>query len=169
MLEKLVTASFHNRLVVVVVAAVICLLGGRALLSLSVDAFPDTTPVQVQVNTVASELGPEEIERQITFPVETAISGIPGLDNVRSVSKFGFSQVVATFEDGTSIYDARQLVLERINSVGLPEGIERPSLGPIATGLGEVFHYIVHSPTRSLEELRTMHDWVVRPELLRVP
>jgi cobalt-zinc-cadmium resistance protein CzcA len=169
MLEKLVTASFHNRLVVVVVAAVICLLGGRALLSLSVDAFPDTTPVQVQVNTVASELGPEEIERQITFPVETAISGIPGLSNVRSMSKFGFSQVVATFEDGTSIYDARQLVLERINSVGLPEGIERPSLGPIATGLGEVFHYIVHSPTRSLEELRTMHDWVVRPELLRVP
>jgi cobalt-zinc-cadmium resistance protein CzcA len=169
MLQRLVAASLHNRLVVVVFTVLVCILGTRALLSLSIDAFPDTTPVQVQINTVAAELSPEEIEFQITFPVETAISGIPGLSNVRSVSKFGFSQVVATFEDGTSIYDARQLVLERINSVNLPQGIERPTLGPIATGLGEVFHYILHSPSRSLEELRTLHDWVVRPELRRVP
>ena len=169
MLERLLNLSFENRPVVLVLAALALFGGARALLSLPVDAFPDTTPVQVQVNTVASELGPEEVERQITFPVETAISGLPGLADVRSVSKFGFSQVVATFEDGTSIYDARQLVLERINSVLLPEGIARPTLGPIATGLGEVFHYTLSSSTRSLEELRTLHDWVVRPELRRVP
>jgi cobalt-zinc-cadmium resistance protein CzcA len=171
MLERIVSASLKNRLIVVTVFAVATLLGARALLTLPIDAFPDTTPVQVQINTVASALGPEEIERQITFPVETAISGLPGLANVRSVSKFGFSQVVATFDDETSIYDARQLILERIGAVSLPPGIDRPALGPIATGLGEVFHYIVHSPdgSRSLEELRTLHDWIVRPELRRVP
>ena len=169
MLERLVNLSFEHRPVVLALAALALFGGVRALVTLPVDAFPDTTPVQVQINTVASELGPEEVERQISFPVETAISGLPGLANVRSVSKFGFSQIVATFEDETSVYDARQLVLERINSVRLPEGIERPSLGPIATGLGEVFHYVLSSPTRSLEELRTLHDWVIRPELRRVP
>lgn len=169
MLQRLLTLSFEHRPLVLVLAGLALFGGVRALLTLPVDAFPDTTPIQVQINTVASELGPEEVERQITFSVETAIAGLPGLSNVRSVSKFGFSQVVATFEDGTSVYDARQLVLERINSVQLPEGIERPSLGPIATGLGEVFHYTLSSSTRSLEELRTLHDWVVKPELRRVP
>jgi hypothetical protein len=157
-------------LVVSVLFLVAALLGVRALLTLPVDAFPDTTPVQVQINTVAPALNPEEIERQITFPVETGISGLPGLENVRSISKFGFSQVVATFDDGTSIYDARQLILERLGTVRLPEGIEPPSLGPIATGLGEVFHYIVRSPdaSQSLSELRTIHDWIIKPELRRV-
>jgi len=171
MLERLVEASFRNRLVVSVVFLLAMLVGVRALLTLPVDAFPDTTPVQVQINTVAPALNPEEIERQITFPVETSISGLPGLENVRSISKFGFSQVVATFDDRTSIYDARQLILERLGTVRLPGGIEPPSLGPIATGLGEVFHYIVRSPdsSRTLSELRTIHDWIVKPELTRVP
>lgn len=169
MLERLVTLSFEHRPVVLALAAIACFGGLRAFLTLPIDAFPDTTPVQVQINTVASELGPEEIERQITFPVETAISGLPGLDNVRSVSKFGFSQVVVTFDDRVTVNDARQSILERVSSVALPEGIERPSLGPIATGLGEIFHYTMDSSTRSLDELRTLHDWVVRPELLRVP
>jgi len=170
MLQRLVEGSFKNRLVVSVLFLVAALLGVRALLTLPVDAFPDTTPVQVQINTVAPVLNPEEIERQITFPVETGISGLPGLENVRSISKFGFSQVVATFDDGTSIYDARQLILERLGTVRLPEGIEPPSLGPIATGLGEVFHYIVRSPdaSQSLSELRTIHDWIIKPELRRV-
>lgn len=138
---------------------------------LPVDAFPDTTPVQVQINTVAPALNPEEIEQQITLPIELSIGGLPGLSNVRSVSKFGFSQVVATFDDETETIDARQYVFERINSVELPAGIERPQLGPIATGLGEIFHYIVRSenPDRSLEELRTIHDWVVKPELRKTP
>jgi len=170
MLQRLVEGSFKNRLVVSVLFLVAALLGVRALLTLPVDAFPDTTPIQVQINTVAPALNPEEIERQITFPVETGISGLPGLQNVRSISKFGFSQVVATFDDGTSIYDARQLILERLGTVRLPEGIEAPSLGPIATGLGEVFHYIVRSPdgSQNLTELRTLHDWIIKPELRRV-
>jgi cobalt-zinc-cadmium resistance protein CzcA len=170
MLERLIAGSFRNRLVVSVIFLVATVLGVRALFTLAVDAFPDTTPIQVQINTVAPSFNPEEIERQITFPVETAISGLPGLDNVRSVSKFGFSQVVAIFDDRTSIYDARQLILERLGTVRLPDGIEPPSLGPITTGLGEVFHYIVWSPdsSRSLTDLRTIHDWIIKPELRRV-
>jgi len=171
MLERFVESSLKNRLVISTLFLVVVLLGFRALFGLAVDAFPDTTPIQVQINTVASALNPEEIERQITFPVEIAVAGLPGLVNVRSVSKFGFSQVVATFDDQTSIYDARQLILERLRAVQLPEGIELPSLGPIATGLGEVFHYVLRSPDSSLTltELRTIHDWIVKPELRRVP
>ncbi|MDH3216354.1 MAG: CusA/CzcA family heavy metal efflux RND transporter [Candidatus Krumholzibacteria bacterium] len=170
MLERLVASLFRNRVVVSVLFLVAALIGVRALLTLPVDAFPDTTPVQVQINTVAPALNPEEIERQVTFPVETGISGLPGLENVRSISKFGFSQVVATFDDRTTIYDARQLILERLRTVRLPEGIEPPSLGPIATGLGEVFHYIVRSPDASLSlaDLRTLHDWIIKPELRRI-
>jgi len=136
----------------------------------AVDAFPDTTPVQVQINTVAPALNPAEIEQQITLPLELAISGLPGLVNVRSVSKFGFAQVVATFDDDTHVYDARQLVMERVASVAIPSGIERPTLGPISTGLGEVFHYTLSSTSqdRTLDELRTLHDWVVKPELRKV-
>jgi len=153
------------------VTTLLCGLGVWRLTMLPVDAFPDTTPVQVQINTVAPALNPEEIEQQITLPIELSIGGLPGLINVRSTSKFGFSQVVATFDDSTDIVDARQYVFERINAVELPEGIERPQLGPIATGLGEIFHYVVRSrdPNRTLEELRTIHDWVVKPELRKVP
>lgn len=170
MLAKLIEFSLKNRLLVVVVFVIAAGLGVWRLTQLPVDAFPDTTPIQVQINTVAPALNPEEIEQQITLPVELSIGGLPGLVNVRSVSKFGFSQVVATFDDGTPITDARQYVFERINAVELPEGIERPQLGPIATGLGEIFHYIVRSedPSRTLEELRTLHDWVVKPELRKV-
>lgn len=171
MLARLVDFSLKNRLLITLLFLVICVLGLWRLSMLPVDAFPDTTPVQVQINTVAPALNPEEIEQQITLPIELSIGGLPGLVNVRSVSKFGFSQVVATFDDATDIIDARQYVFERINAVELPERIERPQLGPIATGLGEVFHYLVRSdsPYRTLEELRTIHDWVIKPELRKVP
>ncbi len=170
MLNKMIDFSLNNKLLVMVLCAVCVGAGLRAMWQTSVDAFPDTTPVQVQVNTNAPALNPAEIEQQITLPVELAISGLPGLTNVRSVSKFGFSQIVATFDDDTHIYDARQLILERLGSVELPEGIERPQLGPISTGLGEVFHYLVRSenPECTLDELRTLHDWVVKPELRKV-
>jgi len=110
----------------------------------------------VQINTVAPSLGPEEIEKQLTMPVELAVSGLPHLVSVRSISKFGLSQVVVTFSDDMPIYDSRQLVMERLAAVELPEGIERPELGPISTGLGEVFHYVLRSdnPQRTLDELR---------------
>jgi cobalt-zinc-cadmium resistance protein CzcA len=155
--------------VVLAAWAGIAVLGGLAFWRLPLDAFPDTTPVQVQVNTVAPALSPLEIERQITFPVEQAISGLRGLDEVRSVSRFGLSQVTAIFEDGTDIYLARQVVMERLQGVALPAGIERPQLGPVATGLGEVFHYLVTGEGKSLAELRTVQDWVVKPQLRSVP
>jgi heavy metal efflux system protein len=171
MLNWLIQFSLRNRLLVCLFSAVLVGLGIAAMSRLPIDAFPDTTPVQVQINTVAPSLNPLEIEQQITLFVELSIGGLPGLHNVRSVSKFGFSQVVATFDDSVSIYLARQLVSERINALELPEGIGRPQLGPIATGLGEVFHYLVttDNTNRTLTELRELHDWVIKPEMRKVP
>ncbi len=171
MLNWLINFSLRNRLLICLLSVILIAVGGWSLARLNIDAFPDTTPVQVQVNTVAPSLNPLEVEQQITLPIELAIGGLPGLENVRSVSKFGFAQVVATFDEHTSIYLARQLVGERLQSVELSEGISKPELGPIATGLGEVFHYVIRSdnPERTLTELRELHEWVVKPELRKVP
>ncbi len=105
------------------------------------------------------------------MPVELEISGLPGLASVRSVSKFGLSQVVATFDDDTEITTARQYVSERLLTVELPDGVGTPQMGPISTGLGEIFHYVIRSSDgkRSLEQLRTIHDWIIKPELRKVP
>lgn len=169
MLNWLITWSLKNRFLVIVGALLFAGLGLIALRQLDIDAFPDTTPAQVQINTTAPALSPEEVERQISFPVEQSLSGVPKLENLRSVSKFGFSQVVATFADGTDIYFARQLVAERLATVELSTGIPRPQMGPIATGLGEVFHYIVRSDRHDITELRTLHDWTIKPALRAVP
>jgi len=170
MLNWLVQTPLKNRAMVAILAAVLILLGTRSMLHLPIDAFPDTTPVQVQINATVPALNAEEAEAQVTIPVELAIGGLPGLENVRSVSKFGLSQVVATFNDQTSIYRARQLVTERLQTVELPPGVDRPQLGPISTGLGEVFHYVVRSdnPNRTLTELREIQDWEVKPQLRKV-
>jgi heavy metal efflux system protein len=170
MLNKIIDFSLNNRVLVLFMFAAILLLGVWVMWQTPVDAFPDTTPLQVQINTNAPALNAAEIETQITFPVETAISGLPGLLEVRSISKFGLSQVVATFDDETDIYNARQFILERLQTVDLPEEIEQPSLGPIATGLGEIFHYIVTGSTEEHtgEYLRTLHHWLIKPELLKV-
>jgi cobalt-zinc-cadmium resistance protein CzcA len=172
MLNWIIGWSLRNRLLVLLGTIAFIVWGGYALSHLPIDAFPDTTPVQVQINTVAPALSPEEIEQQITQPVEVAISGLPRLSNVRSVSKFGLSQVTVTFEDSTDIYFARQLLNERLTTVELPEGIERPEMGPVATGLGEVFHYVVigkgETPA-SLTELTTVQEWLIAPQLRQVP
>lgn len=168
-LNRIINWSLAHRWVVLGLFIAFAVFGLLAASQLNIDAFPDTTPVQVQVNTVAPALSPEEVERQITMPIEQAISGLPDLKNVRSISKFGLSQVVVTFEDGVEIYFARRLVSERLGSVELPTGIDRPEMGPVATGLGEVFHYIVTSDTRDLTELRTIQDWVIKPALRTVP
>ncbi len=170
MLNWIITTSLKNRMAVAIVAVLLVLVGGRSLTNLPVDAFPDTTPVQVQINTTVPALNAEEAESQVTIPVELAIGGLPGLVNIRSVSKFGLSQVVATYDDATSIFRARQLITERLQTVELPAGIPRPQLGPISTGLGEVFHYVVRSinTNRTLSELREMQDWVVKPQLRKV-
>lgn len=169
MLNAIINWSLRNRFIVVVATLLFAGLGGMALRDLDIDAFPDTTPVQIQINTVAPSLSPEEVEREITFPVEQALGGLPNLQNTRSVSKFGFSQVVVTFADTTPIFLARQLVGERLASVRLPAGIAPPEMGPIATGLGEVFHYVLSSDVLDLTELRTLHDWTVKPALRAVP
>jgi cobalt-zinc-cadmium resistance protein CzcA len=147
---------------------VIVATGLASLSRLPIDAFPDTTPVQVQINTNAPALSPLEIEQQITFPIEQEIGGLPGLEDVRSISKFGLSQVTVTFQEGTDIYFARQLVMERLQTVELPAGTGRPEMGPVATGLGEIFHYLVRSDRHSLMELTTLHDWVIKPRLRSV-
>src|SRR5262245_16395451 len=171
MLNAIIDGSLKNRFVVLLLSALLIIVGARSAARLPLDAFPDTTPVQVQINTVAPELSPEEVERLITFPLEYAMGGLKGLSELRSVSKFGFSQVVAIFEDGTDIYFARQQINERLGEAKLPEGLARPKMGPVATGPGEVYHYLItsRSPEVDLTELRTLQDWVIRPRLLRVP
>ncbi len=168
MLNWIIDFSLRHRLLVILGAVALAVLGGISLRYLDIDAFPDTTPVQVQINTVAPALGPEEVEQQITFPIEQAIGGLPRLEQLRSVSKFGLSQVVVIFADGTDIYFARQLINERLGTVELPQNIERPKMGPVATGLGEVFHYVVTGQGNDLTDLRTIHDWVIRPKLRTV-
>jgi cobalt-zinc-cadmium resistance protein CzcA len=171
MLNTLIDSSLKNRFVVLLLAGILVTVGIRAATRLPLDAFPDTTPVQVQVNTIVPELSPEEVERLVTFPVEYAMGGLKGLDEVRSVSKFGLSQVVLIFSDDTDIYFARQQISERLGEVDLIEGTARPTMGPVATGLGEVYHYLLssESPEYDLSELRTLQDWVIRPRLRRVP
>jgi cobalt-zinc-cadmium resistance protein CzcA len=168
-LNALISFSLKNRFVVLLLAVLLVYVGVQSAVELPLDAFPDTTPNQVQLNTVAPALSPEEIERQVTLPVELSLGGLKGLREIRSISKFGLSQVVAIFDDDVDIYFARQQINERLNDVKLPGGIPRPALGPVATGLGEVYHYYLTSSSHTLAELREAQDWVVRPRLMRVP
>jgi cobalt-zinc-cadmium resistance protein CzcA len=169
MLSRVIEWSLGHRLLVVLLSIALAIAGVFAFLRLPLDAFPDTTPVQVQVNTVAPALAPLELERQATAPIEQALGGLRGLREVRSSTRFGLSQVTAIFEDGTDVYLARQLVSERLSEVELPAGMGRPRLGPVATGLGEVFHYTLSSDEQSLAELRALHDWEIKPRLRSVP
>jgi len=169
MLNWIIDVSLRNRNLVLVFAVLLIATGVYSLRELSFDAFPDATDVMVQVNTVAPSLSPVEIEQQISAKVEQAMGGLPNLKLVRSMSRFGLSQVILVFEEGTDLYLARSQVLERLQAVELPEGIERPAMGPIATGLGEIYHYLVSAPGGDLTESRILHDWVIKPQLLSVP
>jgi cobalt-zinc-cadmium resistance protein CzcA len=169
MLSAVITWSLNHRFMVLAITLVVIIMGAAALQRLNIDAYPDTTPVLVQVNTNAPSLAPVEIEQQVTFPVEQVLTGLSGLSEVRSISRFGLSVVTAIFEDGVDLFRARQMVSERLLAVSLPEGIDRPELGPITSGLGEVFHYVVTGPGHTLEELTTIHDWLIKPQLASVP
>jgi cobalt-zinc-cadmium resistance protein CzcA len=173
MLNRIVDFSLRQRWLILAAAAVIAALGVFNYHRLPIDAVPDITNVQVQINTEAPGYSPLEAEQRVTFPIENALAGLPHLEYTRSLSRYGLSQVTAIFADGTDIYFARQLIAERVNEVRarLPAGLE-PSLGPIATGLGEIFMYTVtseagsaHTPT----DLRTVQDWIIRPQLRRTP
>ena len=179
MLARTIGFSIRQRWFVLAVVALFCAIGVWSATKLPIDAVPDITNVQVQINTEAEGYSPLESEQRVTFPVETAIAGIPNLDYTRSVSRYGLSQVTVVFKDGTDIYFARQLVNERLQAVKsqLPPGIE-PTMGPIATGLGEIFMYSVEPKPGAKKpdgsewtpmDLRTLNDWVVRPQMRTVP
>ncbi|MCJ8345431.1 CusA/CzcA family heavy metal efflux RND transporter [bacterium] len=169
MLNFIISWSLRNRFMVLLGAMIVCFFGMYSITKLSIDAFPDITPVQVQINTTAPTLTPTEIEQQVTYLVERSISGLPNLSNVRSISKYGFSQIVVTFDEGTDIYFARQLVSEKIQNLSMPIGIESPKLGPVSTGLGEVFHYLIKGKGHTLQELTTIHNWIIKPRLESIP
>jgi cobalt-zinc-cadmium resistance protein CzcA len=173
MLSKLVDSALRNKLIVVLF--VIAVMGGgyRSYKKLPVDAFPDVSPALVQVFTVTSGLGPEEVEKFVTFPVEASMSGLPKVEEIRSVSNFGLSVVSVYFEEGTDIYFARQVVGERLTEAreSIPEGFGDPEMGPISTGQGLILYYNLIDTTGeySLTEMRTLQDWVVKFNLQTVP
>jgi len=177
-IESLVREALKQRLIVAVIAAVLFFFGLDAARKLSVDAFPDVTNVQVQIATEAPGRSPEEVERFATVPLEVAMTGLPGLEEMRSLNKPGLSLITLVFNDKTDVYFARQLVMERLLEVGsrLPQGIA-PVLGPVSTGLGEVYQYTLDRPddgdrTLTEDELmqrRVAQDWVVRPLLRSIP
>lgn len=171
MLNKIVDWSINNRLFVVLATIALVIVGVYSTLTLPIDAVPDITTKQVVVNASAPALGPAEVERQITQPLEIALSGIPKATDMRSISQFGLSQITLEFEDGTDVYWARQLVGERLNEAreSLPSGIDPPEMAPIATGLGELFYVFVESDKHSLMERRSILDWQIKPRLRTVP
>ncbi len=175
MLERIIRLAIAHRWLVLLLALGLAGLGLWSYQRLPIDATPDITNVQVQINTEAPGYSPLEAEQRLTYPIETALAGLARLDYTRSISRYGLSQVTAVFEDGTDIYFARQQVAERLQTAKgqLPTGVE-PSLGPVATGLGEIFMYTVEGEPGALSpsgkpwtptELRTLQDWVVRPQL----
>ena len=173
MLSQLISFSLRHRWLVLIAVAGVSALGLYNYQQLPIDAVPDITNIQVQINTEAPGYSPLEAEQRITFPIETAMAGIPRLDYTRSISRYGLSQVTVVFKDGTDIYWARQLINERLTEVRdrLPRGIE-PRMGPIATGLGEIFMYTVSAQEGSVHspmDLRTIQDWIVRPQLRNTP
>jgi heavy metal efflux system protein len=173
MINALIRFSVSQRLLVLMMVAILIVAGIYSLQRLPIDAVPDVTNVQVQVLTAAPSLAPLEIERQITFPVEVAMSGLPDIEEIRSVSKFGLSAVTVVFDDSVDTYFARQLVLERLSQAReqIPENIGSPEMGPISTGLGEIYQYELKANGNSHDatELRTIQDWSVRRQLLGVP
>jgi len=179
MIEKLLQFAIARRGLVMVLALVMAALGVHNYTRLPIDAVPDITNVQVIVNVPAPGYTPLEAEQRVSFPMETAMSGLPKLSYTRSLARYGLAQVTVVFEDGTDIYFARQQVAERMNAARsqLPEGLE-PTMGPIATGLGEIFMFTVDAEPGAKNQdgsmmtptdLRSVHDWIIRPQLLRVP
>ena len=174
MIHWLVSFSLRQRAIVLLATTILIGVGLWSALRLPIDAVPDITNIQVQVNTEVPALAPEEIEKLVTFPIETEMAGLPGMTELRSLSKYGLSQVTMVFEDGSDVYLLRQLVSERLQTVqeSLPEGLS-PQLAPVATGLGEIFYYslsyekdapgIPEKPKERLMALKLIHDLTVKP------
>ena len=170
-MHRIVELALKNRILVILVACLFVIAGSFALKHLTIDAVPDITNVQVQILTKSPTLGPVEIERFITYPVEAAMNGLPRLSEIRSVSRYGLSSVTVIFEENVNIYFARQLVAERLNSAleSIPQNLGRPELGPLTTGLGEVYQFTVEGEGYTPMELRTVLDWEIAYRLRSVP
>ena len=170
-MERLISWSLANRPLVIFLALVWLAVGLQSLSRLPIDAVPDVTNIQVTVNTEAVGLSPPEVETLITVPVETALLGLPQVEEVRSLSKYGLSQITVVFEEGTDLYFARQLVGERLVGAGddFPDGAGQPAMGPIATGLSEIYQYELRGDKRwDPTSLRTLQDRFVKRQLLGV-
>ncbi len=172
-MEKLIRFVLRSRLLMSVLGVLVLAAGWFSYKQLPVDAFPDVTPALVQVFTETEGLAPEEVEKYVTYPVETAMNGLPSLKQIRSISNFGLSVINIYFEDGTDIYFARQLVGERLQLAReeIPEGFGEPEMGPITTGLGQILFYILEDETgkRSPEEMREIQDWLIKFNIQTVP
>ncbi len=171
MLNRLVDFSLRQKFVALSLVLLMAVGGVFALLRLPINSLPDVTPVQVLVITKAGRYSPYDVERLVSFPIETAMNGLPDVKEVRSISQFGLSAVTVEFEEGTDIYFARQMVSQRLQSVvgDLPEGVDPPQLGPISTALGEIYQYVVRGEAYSLTQLREIQDWLIAPQLKTVP
>ena len=170
MIQALLRFSIQRRIFIVIAALALIGFGAYNATLLPIDAVPDVTNKQVQINTVAPALGPEEVERQITFPLEQTLAGLPHLHETRSISQFGLSQVTVVFDDEVDLYFARQLVNQRLQEAksSLPADVHA-EMGPVSTGLGEIYYIRLEGEKYSLMERRSMMDWIVRPQLLSVP
>jgi cobalt-zinc-cadmium resistance protein CzcA len=171
MMNKVVEFALRNRFLILVMTVVVIGVGIWAMQALPIDAVPDITPNQVVILSNAPGLGPAEVERLITFPVETAMSGLPGVTEIRSVSRFGLAYVSVYFDESMDIYFCRRLVMERLPQAkeSIPPGYGEPEMGPISTGLGEIYQFEVRGEGRSLMELRSVLDWDIAPQLRTVP
>ena len=170
-MHRLIDLSLRNKFLVLILTAVMVGVGIYSMLRLPIDAVPDVTPNQVLVLTQAPGLGPVEVERFITFPVETAMSGLPGITDIRSISRFGLSSVYIYFEEGMDLYFVRRLVMERLPEAreAIPAGLGTPAMGPISTGLGEIFQFEVRGKGKSLMDLRSVLEWDIAFRLRSVP
>lgn len=171
-MQSIIRFALENRLLVVVLSLATLIGGYFAYRTLPVDAYPDISPSLVQVFVETEGLAPEEVEKYVTYPVESAMNGLPKLDHVRSVSNFGLSVVNIYFEDGTDIYFARQLVGERLQVAreSIPDGFGEPVMGPITTGLGQILFYVLEDTSGEYNntQLREIQDWIVKFNLQTV-
>ncbi len=171
MVNRIIEFALKQRLLIIAIAILVVALGIYSLNNIPIDAFPDVTNIQVMILSEAPGLSPVEVEKLVTFPIEVAMNGLPRLTEVRSISKFGLAVVTVVFEDGVDIYFARQLVLERLQRVKelLPPNVPEPEMGPITTGMGEIYQYFLESDSLDLMALRTIQDWIIKPQLRTVP
>ncbi|MES2465580.1 MAG: CusA/CzcA family heavy metal efflux RND transporter [Armatimonadota bacterium] len=171
MIQRIIDFALRQRLLVLIGAALLATFGIVAFQRLPIDALPDVTNNQVQINTNAPGMAPAEVEKLVTFPIEVALGGLPDVQQVRSISQYGLSQVTVVFNDATNVYFARQIVSERLSGVreGLPAQAGTPELAPVSTGLGEIYQYTLDSEKRTPTELRTLQDFAVKPQLRTVP